>query len=113
MSAPPSAKGTPITSKAQLIEWFEIGCKPPENWRIGTEHEKFAYTIADNRPLPYHGERSIAALFRGLQEQFDWQPVMEGDNAIAMTKADCNISLEPGGQFELSGAPLEEPARDL
>ncbi len=107
MSAPPSAKGAPITNKAQLIEYFEVGCKPPEDWRIGTEHEKFAFTTDDNRPLPYHGERSIEALFRGLQEQFGWQPVLEGDNAIAMNSDDCNISLEPGGQFELSGAPLE------
>ena len=107
MSAPPSTTGEPITEKAQLIDYIAAGCKPPQAWRIGTEHEKFAYTLHDNRPLPYDGEQGIAALFKGL-ERFGWQPVCEGENAIAMTLEDCNISLEPGGQFELSGAPLKD-----
>jgi glutamate--cysteine ligase len=107
MSAPPSTTGEPITEKAQLIDYIAAGCKPPQAWRIGTEHEKFAYTLHDNRPLPYDGEQGIAALFKGL-ERFGWQPVYEGENAIAMTLEDCNISLEPGGQFELSGAPLKD-----
>ncbi len=106
MSAPPSAKGEPITDKAQLIAYLEAGCKPPKDWRIGTEHEKFAYTTEDHRPLPYDGERSIAALLNGMQ-RFDWMPVFEGENVIALTKDACNITLEPGGQFELSGAPLQ------
>jgi len=107
MSAPPSAKGEPITNKAQLVEYIESGCKGPEAWRIGTEHEKFAYGKSDFRPLPYHGRQSISALLDGLVREFEWTPVIEGENVIALTKDDCNVSLEPGGQFELSGAPLE------
>jgi len=107
MSAPPSGKGEILTDKAQLIDYIAAGCKPVEAWRIGTEHEKFAFTVDDNRPLPYAGERSIAAIFKGL-ERFGWKPVLEGENAIAMTMEDCSISLEPGGQFELSGAPLKD-----
>jgi len=107
MSAPPSDKGEIVTDKAQLIDYLAAGCKPAEAWRIGTEHEKFAFTVDDNRPLPYFGARGIAAIFEGL-ERFGWKPIREGENAIAMTMEDCNISLEPGGQFELSGAPLKD-----
>jgi len=107
MSAPPSAKGEPITSKAQLVAYIESGCKSPDAWRIGTEHEKFAYGKSDFRPLPYEGQQSISALLDGLVRDFDWTPVFEGENVIALNKEDCNVSLEPGGQFELSGAPLE------
>ncbi len=62
MSAPPQSKGEPITSQAQLVSYLEAGCKPPEAWRIGTEHEKFAYTLEDLRPLPYAGARGIRAI---------------------------------------------------
>ena len=106
MSAPPTSKGEPITDKAQLVAYLEAGCKPPAEWRIGTEHEKFAYTMEDYRPLPYGGARGIGALLEGMQ-RFGWSPVFEGENVIALTKDACNITLEPGGQFELSGAPLE------
>ncbi len=106
MSAPPSSSGVPIESKAQLIDYMAEGCKAPQDWRIGTEHEKFAYTLEDFRRLPYGGERGIAALLDGMQ-QFGWQPVFEGDSVIALSKDGAGISLEPGGQFELSGAPLE------
>ena len=64
MSAPPQATGTPITDKRQLVTYLEAGCKPPEAWRIGTEHEKFSYTREDLRPLPYDGPRGI----RGVGE---------------------------------------------
>ena len=106
MSAPPSAKGEPITSKDQLVAYIEAGNKPPEDWRIGTEHEKFAYRKDDFRPLPYFGEQGIGAILEGMQK-FGWEPVKEGDNTIALTMDQCNITLEPGGQFELSGAPLK------
>ncbi len=107
MSAPPQATGEPITSKAQLVAYFEAGCKPPDLWRIGTEHEKFAYTVGDLRPLPYEGERGIRTLLDGLVARFGWAPVLEGGVPIALTHGGCNISLEPGGQIELSGAPVE------
>jgi glutamate--cysteine ligase len=106
MAGTPSARGDPITDKRQLVEWFEAGNKPPEQWRIGTEHEKFAFELEDHRRLPYDGPRGIRALLEGLT-RFGWQPVLEHGLPIALTKGDCNISLEPGGQFELSGAPLE------
>ncbi|MEM7172148.1 MAG: glutamate--cysteine ligase [Pseudomonadota bacterium] len=106
MSAPPSSKGAPITDKAQLIAYLEEGCKAPEDWRIGTEHEKFAYSLEDFRRLPYHGDCSISAVLKGM-EQFGWQPVYEGENVIALSMDGASVSLEPGGQFELSGAPLE------
>ena len=107
MSAPPTSSGEIVTSKDQLVSYMEAGNKPHEKWRIGTEHEKFAFTRKDLRPLPYHGARSIRALLEGLAARFGWTPVLEGDNPVALTKEGCNITLEPGGQLELSGAALE------
>ena len=106
MSAPPQTTGEPITDQAQLVAYLEAGCKPPSDWRIGTEHEKFAYRWSDLRPLAYDGEPGIRALLEAMR-RFGWQPLYEGDDPIALTKDGCNITLEPGGQFELSGAPLE------
>ena len=105
MSAPPGAKGELITERAQLIAYLAAGCKPREAWRIGTEHEKFVYRLEDQRPVPHEGARGIGAILAGMQ-RFGWQPVLEGDKVIALHKEDCNVTLEPGGQFELSGAPL-------
>ena len=107
MSAPPSGKGLPVTGKRELVEYLEQGCKPRAAWRIGTEHEKFGFTREDLRPLPYDGPRGIRALLDGLSARFGWEPVLENGLPIALAKQGCNISLEPGGQFELSGAPLE------
>ncbi len=101
----PQSGGGPIEDFAQLATLLESGCKPQSDWRIGTEHEKFGWLTDTRRPLPYAGTRSISALFTGL-ERFGWTPIREGDNVIGMTRNDANISLEPGGQFELSGAPL-------
>ena len=107
MSAPPSSTGEPISGKRELVEYLEQGCKPRAAWRIGTEHEKFGFTRDDLRPLPYDGPCSIRALLEAQVERFGWTPVLEDGKPIALTKQGCNISLEPGGQFELSGAPLE------
>jgi glutamate--cysteine ligase len=106
MSAPPAAKGEPITDPSQLAAALEAGCKPPEAWRIGTEHEKFAYRLTDLRPRPHEGEDGIGAILQGL-ERFGWEPVSEHGKVIALKKAACTVTLEPGGQLELSGAPLE------
>jgi glutamate--cysteine ligase len=106
MSAPPQSQGEIVAGKAQLVEYLEAGCKPPEAWRIGTEHEKFCYSLDDFRPLPYEGERGIRALLQGLQ-RFGWAPVEEDGKVIALAKNGASVSLEPGGQFELSGAPLK------
>ena len=102
----PQSGGGPIEDFSQLAEMMDSGSKPKADWRIGTEHEKFGWLTDTRAPLPYAGDRSISALFAGLQT-FGWTPVAEADNIIGMTRAGANISLEPGGQFELSGAPLE------
>ena len=94
-----------IESKRDLVEYIEAGCKPANAWRIGTEHEKFAYRLSDLRPLPYEGTPGIRAVLEGL-ERFGWQPVFEGDTVIALTFNGQSVTLEPGGQIELSGAPL-------
>jgi glutamate--cysteine ligase len=103
----PQSGGGPIERPEQLAEYLEAGCKPPEDWRIGTEHEKFGYCRDTLMPLPYEGERSVRAMLEGLQQRFGWDPIFEGDNIIGLQKDGANVSLEPGGQLELSGAPLE------
>ncbi|MBU3077306.1 glutamate--cysteine ligase [Sphingomonas quercus] len=95
-----------IEDKAQLIAYFAGGEKPPERWRIGTEHEKFVYARADHHAPSYAEPGGIRDLLDGLTA-YGWRPVEEGGNVIAMTGADGAISLEPAGQFELSGAPLD------
>ncbi len=99
----------PIENKAQLIGALSRGSKPKENWRIGTEHEKFPFLTDTLKPVPYDGPRSIRALLEGLRDRFGWQGVYENGNIIALSDPHGmgNVSLEPGGQFELSGAPLK------
>ncbi|MEQ8667005.1 MAG: glutamate--cysteine ligase [Rhodospirillales bacterium] len=107
MSGPSAAQpGEPLTEKRQLIEHLSNGCKPRDQWRIGTEHEKFAYHRKDLRPLAYDDEGGIRDLLEGLT-QFGWEPVTENNNIIALKMNGGAISLEPAGQVELSGAPLE------
>jgi glutamate--cysteine ligase len=100
---------TPLGTRDELVAWFEQGCKPKSQFRIGTEHEKFAFTREGHRPVPYAGPRGIRALLEGMQHLLGWEPIMEGDNIIGLFDVTGGgaISLEPGGQFELSGAPLE------
>jgi glutamate--cysteine ligase len=95
----------PIESRADLLSVFEDGEKPRDKWRIGTEHEKFVYRVEDHRAPSYDEKGGIRDLLIGLTE-FGWEPVLENGNVIALTGADGTISLEPAGQFELSGAPL-------
>lgn len=97
----------PIETKAQLIEELASGAKPKDQWRIGTEHEKFPFLTDTLEPVPYHGPRSIKALLDGMKERFGWEGVYEGENIIALSDPNGlgNVSLEPGGQFELSGRP--------
>ena len=101
-----TAKGAIIESRDQLIASFARGEKPSDRWRIGTEHEKFVYALGDHHAPSYDEASGIRALL-GELEQYGWEPVLEGGNVIAMTGADGSISLEPAGQFELSGAPLD------
>ena len=103
----PQSGGGPIERHAQLAEYLEAGCKPKSDWRIGTEHEKFGYCRDTLNPLPYEGARSIRAVLEGLRDRHGWAPLEEGGHLIGLEKDGANISLEPGGQLELSGAPLE------
>ena len=103
----PQSGGGPIERFEQLAEYMASGEKPKEDWRIGTEHEKFGYCKDTLKPLPYDGPRSIKAMLEGLRDRFGWDPVFEQGNIIGLTKDGANVSLEPGGQLELSGAPLE------
>jgi glutamate--cysteine ligase len=100
---------TPIEHRDELVAWFEKGCKPKAQWRVGTEHEKFVFALKDHKPVAYEGPRGIRALLLGMQMLLGWEPIMEGDNIIGLFDVTGGgaISLEPGGQFELSGAAVE------
>ncbi len=104
-------EGPIIESRDELVAYLEAGSKPKSDWRIGTEHEKFGFYRHGHGPVPYEGERGIHALLATLQRRFCWDPVIEDGNIIALSRQDCpkggTVSLEPGGQLELSGAPLE------
>ena len=100
---------TPLNSVSELSAYLASGARPADQFRLGTEHEKFAFFAADHRPVPYAGEASISALLNGMQARLGWDPIMDGDNIIGLAERSGMgaISIEPGGQFELSGAPLE------
>ena len=104
MSGPPKSAGPVVTEKRVLVDYLAEGCTPPAGWRIGTEHEKFGFRLDDVTPLSYGGPQGIRAVLEGMQ-RFGWSPVYEGDNVIALVMEGQAITLEPGGQFELSGAP--------
>jgi glutamate--cysteine ligase len=101
----PQSGGGPIGSRADLVAYLESGSKPKSAWRIGTEHEKFGYDVKTLKPLAYEGKPGIKAMLEGMQ-RFGWKPVYEGPHVIGLSQNGASISLEPGGQFELSGAPL-------
>jgi len=105
---------TPITSRDELVAWLEAGAKPPAQFRIGTEHEKIPFYKSGRSPVPYEGvpardQGGIRALLEGMQTRLGWAPVIDEPHIIGLYDATsgAGISLEPGGQFELSGAPLE------
>ncbi len=100
---------TPIERRDELAAWLEQGSKPKAQFRIGTEHEKFAFTRKGHQPVPYEGHRGIRALLEGMEHLLGWQPITEGGNVIGLFDVPGGgaISLEPGGQFELSGAQVE------
>jgi len=96
----------PIENKAEMINWIAAGCKSESDWLIGTEHEKIGFDLSNLKPLPYDGDTGIFAMLEGLKE-FGWQGVVENGYLIALKRDGASVSLEPGGQFELSGAPLK------
>jgi glutamate--cysteine ligase len=103
-----------VRSRDELVQWIAAGEKPESAWRIGTEHEKFVFHTDTLGPVPYEGPRGIRALMQALIDRYQWEPIKEGDTMIALHCPQCEaqgrptgtISLEPGGQFELSGAPV-------
>src|SRR5262249_29806431 len=95
-----------IESVDQLVEQFHLAGKPRSQWRIGTEYEKVAVQRADGLAAPFSGPRGIEALLRGLAERFAWEPQEENGRLVALARDGAPITLEPGGQVELSGAPL-------
>jgi glutamate--cysteine ligase len=96
-----------IAGKHELAAYLEAGCKPAADWRIGTEHEKFGFLRENLAPLPYEGTASVLAMLEGLRDRFGWDPIVESGKLIGLQRDGASVSLEPGGQFELSGAPLE------
>jgi glutamate--cysteine ligase len=104
MSNPGESDPTPITSTRQMAEWLAAGCKPKSAWRIGTEHEKFGFRLSDYTPPPYEPQ-GIRAMLEGLMAK-GWEPILDRGNPIGLKRGPASVSLEPGGQFELSGAPL-------
>ena len=99
-----------VESRDVLVAWLEAGCKPEGPFRIGTEHEKIPFYRAGRLPVPYGGDRGIRALLEGMRKRLGWEGIEDGGNLIGLydPKGGGAISLEPGGQFELSGAPLDD-----
>src|SRR5579885_582357 len=106
MSGPSHVEKTPIEHRSQLVDYLASGAKPAEQWRIGTEHEKFVFRTDDLRPPTYEGERGIRALLEGMA-RCGWELVRENDLPIALSRGLASVTLEPAGQLERSGAPVE------
>jgi glutamate--cysteine ligase len=100
-----SGEAVPIESIAQLVDEFHAAAKPRERWLIGTEYEKLAVDPRSGRAAPFSGPRGIETLLRELAERFGWEPTEEGGRTIALLRDKASITLEPGGQVELSGEP--------
>src|SRR5271167_5002415 len=100
---------TPLERRDDLVNWIAQGVKPKSQFHIGTEHEKFVFTLEGHHPVPYEGQRGIRALLEGMQHLLGWEPITEGPNIIGLFDVTGGgaITLEPGGQFELSGAQVE------
>ncbi|WP_029003893.1 glutamate--cysteine ligase [Azorhizobium doebereinerae] len=99
---------TPICSRDELVAYLEAGNKPEASFLLGTEHEKIPFTLGRHEPVPYDGEKGIRAILEGMRDVLAWDPILEGETIIGLAdpRGGGAISLEPGGQFELSGAPL-------
>src|SRR5262245_31092392 len=108
MSLPSSTSqyDTPIENEEQLVTYLEGGCKPLDAFSVVTEHERHSFRADDHRPLTYEAERGSRSVLELLQNQFGYAPILERDVPIALSRQRANITLEPGGQIELAGAPL-------
>jgi len=107
VSIPSAVKSTPIRDRQQLTDYLAAGEKPREAWRIGTEHEKFGFLTDTLRPPTFEGDRGIKLLLETLATRYGWNVAREGENPVALSRDKASITLEPAGQLELSGAPLE------
>src|SRR5262245_64030016 len=111
-----SGEAAPIESIDQLVEEFHQAGKPRERWTIGTEYEKLAVDPRTGRAVPFSGARGIETLLNELAERFAWEPQEENGRTIALRRGKASITLEPGGQVELSGEPyrtLHETREEL
>ena len=109
------AEALTLNDRNTLIESISTGEKPKEKWRIGSEHEKFTFYKDSFEPVPYEGERGIERLLLGMEGLLGWKRIEDKGKIIGLVDPieGGAISLEPGGQFELSGAPSGQPASDL
>lgn len=98
-----SDHAVPLVSVDQLIEQLQRAGKPRDRWRIGTEYEKVGVVRATGKAAPFSGARGIEAVLRGLAERFGWEPKEEDGRVVALARAGASVTLEPGGQLELSG----------
>jgi glutamate--cysteine ligase len=106
MSGPSTVADDPINGRAALVDYIAQGEKPAAAWRIGTEHEKFGFRLDDLRAPTWEGPQGIGALLEGMT-RFGWERVLEHGKLIALLRDNASVTLEPAGQLELSGAPLE------
>lgn len=99
---------TPIESRDEIVAWMSTAGRPDKDWKIGTEHEKFGFHEADLSPVAYGGPKGVEKLLRGMEGLLGWEPILDAGRIIGLTDPTGGgaISIEPGGQFELSGAPL-------
>ncbi|MBF0609568.1 MAG: glutamate--cysteine ligase [Magnetococcales bacterium] len=97
----------PVEGVEQLASWLEAGCKPRPQWRVGTEHEKFGFRWRDLSPLAYDDPDGIRIILERMADRFGWQIILENNLPVALSQGDASVTLEPGGQLELSGAPME------
>jgi glutamate--cysteine ligase len=107
VSIPSAVKSTPIAGRQQLTDYLAAGEKPREAWRIGTEHEKFGFLTDSLRPPTFEGDRGIKLLLETIATRYGWDVAREGENLVVLSRDKASITLEPAGQLELSGAPLE------
>lgn len=96
-----------LESKSQLLNYFYNAGKPKSEWRVGSEYEKFFIGYPGFKSLEYEGREGVRSLFNGLKEKFGYTPEMEDENVIALMRSGESVSLEPGGQIELSGKPMK------
>lgn len=100
-----SGQSAKIEDVEQLVDWFRESCTPKAQWRVGLEHEKFGLTRDGAQPLTYEGPRGIERVLTLFSERFGWKKHFEGEHVIALDKDEASITLEPGGQLELSSSP--------